>query len=41
MCSSLFPDKGVVVNRLAMLLLLASPLIASAEEDGNELLDFM
>jgi len=24
-----------------MLLLLASPLIASAEEDGNELLDFM
>jgi len=31
----------VVVNRLAMLLLLAIPLIVFAEDDGNELLDFM
>ena len=29
------------MNRLAMLLLLAIPLIAFAEDDGNELLDFM
>jgi hypothetical protein len=36
-----FSDERVVVNKLPLMLLLAIPAIALAEDDGNELLDFM
>jgi hypothetical protein len=37
----LFSDEAIVVNRLPILLLLAIPAVAFAEDDGTELLDFM
>ena len=36
-----FLEEVIVVNRLPILLLLAIPVITFAEDDGNELLDFM
>jgi hypothetical protein len=34
-------DEGVGVNKVLIMLLLAIPAMALAEDDGNELLDFM